>query len=116
MKRAVLILVTGDPRVSSRPAEAIRMAAGVDAWHRANVAVYLRGPAVQALGEWPEDLVDGDNFVRYLPMLVERDRSLYLQKDALRLAAVDTPRLKFAEVDDQQLADLVAQADCVLRF
>jgi len=116
MTRTILFLVTGDPRTSPRPAEAIRIAAGVDAWRRAEVAVYLRGPAVQMLGEWPEDLVDGDNFVRYLPMLGERDRPLYLQKDALRLAGMDAPRLKVAELDDRQLAELAIRSDCLLRF
>ena len=40
MKPRVLFIVTGDPRTSPRPAEAVRIAAGVVAWKRADIAVY----------------------------------------------------------------------------
>lgn len=64
---SVLFLLGSDPRSSARPAEAIRVAAGVAAWKKVDVTVYLRGPAVLALGEWLDELRDEDNYSRYLP-------------------------------------------------
>lgn len=112
----VLLLVTGDPRTSARPAEAIRLAAGVGTWRKAEVSLYLRGPAVLALGEWVDELVDEDNFTRYLPIVRDFGRPIRVQRGAGELAELGEPPLPFEEIDDAQLAALVAEATYVLRF
>ena len=60
MKRGVLLIIATDPRSSHRPAEAIRIAAGVGAWGRVEVTLYLHGPAVLALSDDTDALVDGE--------------------------------------------------------
>lgn len=116
MNPRVLLLVTGDPRISARPAEAIRIAAGVGTWKKADVTLYLRGPAVLALGEWVDDLVDEDNFTRYLPIVGEFGRPIYVQRGATDLSDLGETTLKFEEIDDARLAELAAQSSYVLRF
>ena len=65
----VVFVVTSDPRETHRPAEAIRVAAGLGAWKKADVRVYLRGAAIRGLGEWVDDLKMEDDFTRYLPII-----------------------------------------------
>jgi sulfur relay (sulfurtransferase) DsrF/TusC family protein len=116
MKPRVLFVVTGDPRTSPRPAEAVRIAAGVGAWEKVEATLYLRDAAVLALGENAEELVEGESYVRYLPLLAESGRNLYAQSGAAALKDLGAAPLKFATIDDTQLADLVAASTNVLRF
>jgi hypothetical protein len=59
MKPSALFIIRGDPRVSHRPAEAIRIAAGVGTWKKTDITVYLHGPAVLALRIWAAHLCSG---------------------------------------------------------
>ena len=116
MKPAALFIITGNPRVSPRPAEALRIAAGVGAWRKVEVSVYLRDEAVLALGEFADELVDGENFTNYLPLLAESGRPVYVQSGSLLLGEVGVATVKFEEMSDEQLAALAARSGCVLRF
>ena len=116
MNPSLLVLVTSDPRTSARPAEAVRLAAGVGTWKKADVTLYLRGPAVRALGEWVDDLVDEDNFTRYLPIVGEAGRPVFVQRGAAELADLGDAPLSFEEIDDAQLAVLAARSNYILRF
>lgn len=116
MKPSALIIVTGDPRTSAKPAEAIRIAAGVGTWKKADILVYLRGPAVLALSEYVDEFVDEDNFSRYLPIVGEFGRPIYVQRgEALISDLGDSPH-KFAEIDDTELARMAAGCNYVIRF
>jgi hypothetical protein len=116
VKRRVLFIVTSDPRISARPAEAVRIAAGVGAWEAIEAVLYLRGAAVLALGESAEELVDGDNFVRYLPLAKEAGRRVCVQHNAPLLAELGDTRANFNPMGDDELARLAADSDCVVRF
>lgn len=116
MKPKLLLLVTSDPRTSARPAEAIRIAAGIGAWKKAEVTLYLRGPAVLSAGEWVDELQEEDNFTRYLPIVAEFGRPVYLQAGAPELAEAGALSVKTELITDAQLAELTAQATYVLRF
>ena len=116
MNPSLLVLVTSDPRTSARPAEAVRLAAGVGTWKKADVTLYLRGPAVRALGVWVDDLVDEDNFTRYLPIVGESGRPVLVQRGTPDLADLGEAPLAFEAIDDAQLAVLAARSNYVLRF
>ena len=116
MLPATLILITGDPRTSHRPAEAIRIAAGVGTWKRTTISLYLRGPAVLALSEYADGFVDEDNFVRYLPHNKGLGHPAYVQQGAPLLAELGEATLPFEEITDARLAELAAMSDYVLRF
>jgi hypothetical protein len=57
MKKTLLI-ITSDPRQSPRPAEALRVAAGLGAWGRLTVSILLVGEARRCRMEnaitWPD--------------------------------------------------------------
>lgn len=116
MNPTALVIVTGDPRQSHRPAEAIRIAAGVGAWKKADITLYLRGPAVLALSEYADGFIDEDNYVRYLPIVKSFGRPVYVEAGAPLLAELGEATLPFEEIDDARLAALTAQSKYVLQF
>lgn len=112
----LLFILTTDPRGSARPAEAIRVAAGVAAWKKVDITVYLHGPAIRALGEWVDDLKDEDNYLRYLPLLADARRPILVQAGAPELEELGESAHTFSPVDEGRLAELAAQSTAVLRF
>jgi hypothetical protein len=116
MNPSALFIITGDPRTSAKPAEAIRIAAGVGTWKKADVTVYLRGPAVLALSEFVDEFIDEDNFTRYFPIVAEFGRPIYVQRGSALLSDIGEAPLKFEEIEDAALAKLAAESTYVLRF
>ena len=116
MNSSALFVIDTDPRASGRPAEAVRIAAGVGVWRRIDVAVYLRDAAVLILGENTDELVDQENYTRYLPVLGELGHPIYVQKLASCLALLGQSTLPFQEISDAVLARLAVQRSQVIRF
>ena len=116
MKPSLLFLITSDPRSSARPAEAIRIAAGVGTWKKTDVTVYLRGAAVLALTEFTDELVDEENFTRYFPIVGEWGRPIYVQQGAPLLGELGQATLPYQEVSDDELASLAARHTSTARF
>lgn len=116
MPRTALFIVNSDPRTSPRPAEAIRIAAGVGAWKKVEVTLVLCEAAALALREFPDELIDEDHFSRYLPMLKDWGRPVYVETGAPFLQDLGEPPVPFERIGIAQLAALAARADCVLRF
>lgn len=113
---SVLFVVTGDPRSCHRPAEAIRIAAGIAAWKKADLTVYLHDAAALALSEWTDDFVDGDFFERYLPTLGQTAAGIFVQKDGAHNGALDRAPIAFQEMDERELAECSARATTLIRF
>ena len=116
MTPGILFIIASDPRTSPRPAEAVRIAAGVCAWRKVAVTVYLRGAAVLALSEFPDDLADGDVFSRYLPLVRESGGLICAQHGAVLLNDLGGSPVSFHETGDDELAALVTKNDYVVRF
>jgi len=116
VKTKILLIVTSDPRTSPRPAEAVRIAAGVGAWEKVEVTLCLCAAAVLALGESAEDLVDGEHFTRYLPLVAESGRTVYAQQDAPLLKDLGEAPFAFHPIDNTRLAELASASRYVLRF
>ena len=116
MNPQVLFIDTGDPRTSPKPAEAIRIAAGVGTWKKADITVYLRDTGILALSEYCDEFIDEDNFTRYLPIVGDFGRPIYVQKGAPLLNEIGESPLKFEEISDDQLAGLAAKSNYVVRF
>ena len=112
----VLFVVQSDPRTSHRPAEAIRVAAGIGTWRKADVRLCLLGPAVRALGEWVDDLKMEDDFTRYLPIIRDWGHPVWVQAGAAEIADLGEATAPFEELDDAELAKRCAGATSVLRF
>lgn len=116
MKRSVLIVVSGDPRLSAQPAEAVRIAAGLSANGRLDVTLCLRGEAALALGSDSEDLTDGDHFKRYLPVVAEMGRAVYLPTNSHETVISETPSVPARRISEAELEALKATSDRVLQF
>src|SRR5260221_12127537 len=116
MKPKILFIITGDPRDSSRPAEAIRIAVGVGVWQKAEVSVYLRDAAVLALGEEVAGLVDEESFTRYLPMMSEFGGPIYVQQGAPLRQKIDRACLAYEEINDEKLATVTGNSTYVGRW
>jgi hypothetical protein len=114
--RRVLVIVNSDPRTSARPAEAIRITAGVGAWKKVDMTLALYGPAVLALSEFPDELVDEDNFIRYLPIIGDFGRPVYVEEGSPFLDQLGSASVQYEAVSVEKLAALVTRSDCVLRF
>lgn len=112
----ILFIITTDPRISHRPAEGIRIAAGIGAGQKVAVSLYLRGAAVLALSEYPDELVDDENYTRYLPIIGELGRPVYVEKGSRYLTEMGQIACRYQEVSDQELALLAAQNTYVARF
>jgi hypothetical protein len=115
MNPRALFLVTSDPRTSGRPAEAVRIAAGVAAWEKVEVNIYFYSAAVLALGEFPDELIDGDIYGQYLPVLAHSGGKLFAQ-DSAALTASEKTIAGVQVLNDSELADLTATSQYVLRF
>jgi hypothetical protein len=114
--RKVLFIIAGDPRVSARPAEAIRIAAGVGAWKKVDVQVYFHEAAVLSLGEWTDELVEEESFRRYLPLLGGASERIFASQKSPFLTELGRPPVPFELLEDAGLARLAAASDSVLRF
>jgi hypothetical protein len=83
-----LFVIVSDPRTSHRPAEAIRIAAGVGAWKKVDVSVYLHGEGRRILDDTTGEFVDEEHFRRYLPMLQEGGGKIWVHKDEKEFARI----------------------------
>ena len=116
MNPSVLFIIASDPRSSARPAEAIRIAAGVGVWKKADIYLYFRDAAVLTIGEFTDDFLDEDNYIRYRPIIREWGRPIYAQKHAALLEGLGEPALAYEEITDEELARLSARTNYVARF
>lgn len=115
MKR-MLVVISTDPRTSPRPAEAIRIAAGVGAWKKAEVSLLLRGPAGYCLAEEVDDFKDEDNFTRYLPIIAEWKRPIYVESTFDDSEVLEYSPWKFEKVDEAQIAKFYLENDDFLHL
>jgi hypothetical protein len=113
--RNLLILIGADPRTSSRPAEAVRIGAGLGAWQKVRVSVYFHGPAVACLTEFPETLEEGRLIEQYLPMILSHDGDLFAEADHPMLANRPSD-LVVMEFSAEALREVLGRADHSMNF
>lgn len=111
-----LVMVETDPRTSARPAEGIRIAAGIGAWKKTDVTLLLRGPAGYSLQEYADELVDEDNFSHYLPLVAESPRPIYVEDTFTDLAALEHSPWKYEMIPSAKIAELVRTHDYLIRL
>ncbi len=112
-----LVIIETDPRTSARPAEGVRIAAGIGAWRKTDVTLLLRGPAAgYSLQEYADELIDEDNFTRYLPIVVEGPRPIYIEDTFTDLAALEGSPWKYEVIPAVKTAALVAANDYIIRL
>ena len=110
MNPKVLFVISSDPRVSHRPAEAIRIAAGVGAWEAAEIKVYLHGAAVLLLGE------DESAVKQHLGMLAESGRAICVEAENSFLKDVNEADFRYEQIPARQLAALASESNYLAHF
>ena len=108
-----LFIVTSDPRTSPRPAEAVRIASGVNPWQKGVIAIYLHGPAILSLGENTGELVDEELFTQYWPIFQENGGKVYIENGssfASQVSKNSTP------IEIPELARIALNSQWVNRF
>ncbi len=112
-----LVIIETDPRTSARPAEGIRIAAGIGAWKKTDVTLLFRGPvAGYSLQEYADELVDEDNFTRYLPLVEEAPRPIYVEDSFADLDALKGSPWKYEVVPPARTAELIRENDYLIRL
>ncbi len=114
MNPRTLIVTSADPRTSPRPAEAVRIAAGVGAWRKTDITLLLRGPAAYALIDDPDALVDGDHMERYLPLLADAGSLIAIDADFGDSGALEAFEGPYRRLDETEVARLYADNDYVI--
>ncbi len=111
----ILLVVDSDPRTSTRPAEAMRLAAGLGAWRNVELQIYFTGDALWAFDESVE-VCDGEILRRCLPLLTETDRPLLVPPGGRPFVQRASSPVFCREMDLPALATLAAECQYVLRF
>lgn len=111
-----LVMIETDPRTSPRPAEGIRIAAGIGAWKKTDVTLLLRGPAAYSLVEYPDELVDEDNFIRYLPIVAEGPHPIYVEDSFADWAALEGTAFRYEKLKREESLRLMGENDYLIRL
>jgi len=114
--KSLLVVVTSDPRSSHRPAEAIRLAAGVAAWRSVAVTLYLAGPAISSVTGEVENFVDEESFTRYLPLFVESGNCVLIEAESLPGGKSGDTSVPCESIDKTEFGKIAAATSCLLRF
>lgn len=115
MARTVLITIASDPISSPRPAEAVRIAAGVGAWQKVEVHLYLKGAAVRALDEFADELQNGELFTQYLPTIPNHGGRIIVDAANPRLAPLN-PVVRYEALSPDQVEKFASEMDHVMEF
>jgi hypothetical protein len=113
----IVMLITEDPLHSHRPAEAIRIALGLDSGDKGRVTIILRGVAARLLTSEVEDAVDGEELAtRYLPVFAEWGTTFLADEAAAAHLAQESTEFPYKALTDGDIAAELAAADRALIF
>lgn len=110
MKRTVLIVANSDPCVTGNVAEAVRIAAGLSTHQHLAVSLCFTAKAAEVLTLDADDLVDGDFYDQYLPILAENGKVLVCSQNP------PSSSMAVSAIRQTELDQLTASSDRVLRF
>ena len=114
--KPTLVIISEDPRVSHRANEAMRIALGVVAGENA-VEIVLTGPAVHLLDEDTDDLVDGDDIMKYRASLKKLGIPFRVAPSELPMnLAWNAEGIEIIPTSTEAIAALVASASRFIVF
>jgi sulfur relay (sulfurtransferase) DsrF/TusC family protein len=116
MTRSLLFIVRGDPRTSPRPAEALRIVAGLCAVQQVSVRLVLMGPAVRLLGQETGELLEDDQVERCRPLLVDAGQPVLVIRGSLEEHGIGVSAVPCREISNEALARISAESDSVALF
>ena len=93
----------------------MRIAAGVGAWRKVQVHLYLKGAAVRALDEFADELTSGELFTQYLPTIPNHGGRIIVDTANPRLALVN-PVVPYEALSSDQIQKFASEMDHVMEF
>jgi hypothetical protein len=114
--RHTLLIESTDPARSPLPAEAVRIAAGLQPWMDTPVDLMLDGPATKVLGPDSTECVDGKNLADHLKIIRAWDHPIYLAPSAMAFTAVDGWDKRIKKLKPKGVEELKTQARNVIWF
>jgi sulfur relay (sulfurtransferase) DsrF/TusC family protein len=118
METGLFILVSSDPRSSTRAAEALRIAAGLAVWKKISLALYLRGPALLMLTETDEPCQGEEDWPKHFTLLQEADVQIFVEAGfdpEKKMNRLNQP-FRLHPVETSELPALLARARYVANF
>src|SRR4030065_2123066 len=103
----IIFLIRSNPCENHRPAEAIRIAAGLGTGNN-SIKIILSGESVRVLSPDEEDLEDMDIIEKFLPIIKDWEIPLYVERGAL--AGIDLKKSPYAfrTFDNEEVAEILA--------
>lgn len=111
-----LITISEDPSRSHRPAEAVRIGAGIGGWKKTEVDFLLRGAAAKILSPYADEFVDGENYEHYMPIVREWGRPILLAPDAIEDGDLKESETRYERCDASRVAALTEAASFFIPF
>lgn len=115
MVQSVLIKIASDPRKSPRPAEAVRIGAGVGAWNKVKVHLFLEGLAVHCVDEFADELTNGELFTQYLPAILNHGGRILVDESNPTLNSIKTT-ITFEKLPLAEITQVADRVDHVMQF
>ena len=115
MAAKLVILIRSNPDKSHRPAEAIRIAAGLGIGKNP-LKVILSGESPRVLSPDEDDLIDIDIIEKFLPMMNEWNIPIYVDKRSLSNIDLKNSPYKFRVADSEETSELIAGGHYVMVF
>ena len=111
----IIFLIRSSPYESHKPAEAIRIAAGLGTGNN-SIKVILSGESVRILSQDEDDLEDIDIIEKFLPIIKDWEIPLYVDKRSL--AGIDLKRSPYAyrTVDNEEVSEILAGGHSIFVF
>lgn len=100
----MLILIQSDPRKSHRPAEAVRVAAGLAALGSLSIKVCFRQSAALILSESTNVLIDGAVICRHLPTLAAHAKAIYAEASPFLFGNAPIPYKRITLIDLKKIS------------
>lgn len=115
MAAKLVIIIRSNPNESNRPAEAIRIAAGLGIGKNP-LKIILSGESPRILSADEDDLMDIDIIEKFLPMIEEWNIPIYVDKITLNNIDLKNSPYKYRTVDKEETSELIAGGHYVMVF
>lgn len=111
----IVFLIRSNPEESHKPAEAIRIAAGLGVGKNP-LKIILTGEAPRILLSDEEDLIDVDIIEKFLPLVRDMSIPVYVDKRSVSGMPVKKSHYDFRIIEPEESSELLAGGHYVLVF
>ena len=116
MIRSLLIRISSDPRKSPRPAEAVRIGAGVGAWNKSQSPSPPRRPRLSSASmNSPTNSKAANSSPQYLPSILHHGGRIMVDQSTPTLQSIK-PAIPFEKLPAAEITAFTTSADHTMNF